>query len=402
MMLRKNAIALTMAVVLLLCHGAYGQSLEESYQALLREYESATEEWGKRFDLPEEAEVDWIARYRDWPAWVFAPRFLELGQYGRESTIAFQALSKVVEMGNSVDATDEQLYPSYSKALELLTANHLDKELRPLCVMVSRKVLPISERFLQILNEQGRERELRAEATFRLGCLFAHKHALIQRLSSSEQPEKSALNQYIARRCQKVTAESLKGADDTAAFDQAVRTLKLAIDEYSDVAGAKGQTIAEAATAELFELQHLSIGQVPPEIEGTDLDGEAMTLSQYRGKVVLLVFWASWCGPCMGDVPHEKELVERFQGRPFVIVGVNGDDEPEKATLAVRKNSIPWLSFQNGTKGPITSAWNVRSLPTVYLLDHSGVIRFKQLRRDSLDTPLERLIEAAEKAIPKQ
>lgn len=124
-----------------------------------------------------------------------------------------------------------------------------------------------------------------------------------------------------------------------------------------------------------------------------------MKLSDGRGKVVLLVFWASWCGPCMEDVPHEKELAERFKGRPFVLIGVNGDHIQKAAVKAVGKNEIPWRSFWNGpdgSGGPIAAAWNVRGWPTVYVLDQQGTIRQKYLRGKALDEPLEKLVAAAE------
>ena len=124
-----------------------------------------------------------------------------------------------------------------------------------------------------------------------------------------------------------------------------------------------------------------------------------MSLSQHRGKVVLLVFWATWCGPCMGAVTHEKELIERFAGRPFVLVGVNGNDSTAEALDAVEKHSIPWKSFWNGeggSAGPITTEWGVQAWPTVYVIDHIGVIRHRELHGRSLDEPLERLIAAAE------
>jgi thiol-disulfide isomerase/thioredoxin len=57
------------------------------------------------------------------------------------------------------------------------------------------------------------------------------------------------------------------------------------------------------------------------------LDGEKLPLKGYRGKVVLLVFWASWCGPCMAVVPNEREIVEKLKDRPFALIGVNGDEE---------------------------------------------------------------------------
>ena len=150
---------------------------------------------------------------------------------------------------------------------------------------------------------------------------------------------------------------------------------------------------------EPLDLPHLAIGRFAPDIEANNLSGQRMTLREYRGKVVLLVFWSSSCGPCMGDVPHENSLVERFAGRPFALVGVNCDESIAKALAAVEKHSIPWKSFWNGEgggDGPITEQWGVLAWPTVYVLDDAGVIRHKNLRGDALDAPLERLIATAE------
>lgn len=160
-----------------------------------------------------------------------------------------------------------------------------------------------------------------------------------------------------------------------------------------------GDTLGENAKKELYELRYLRIGTQAPEIVGEDLSGAKLRLSDHRGKVVLLVFWASWCGPCMADVPHEKELVEHFKNRPFVLLGVNGDNQKENADKAVQKHGIPWRSFWNGgqgANGPIATAWNVNGWPTVYVLDSAGVIRHKYLRRERLDDPLEKLVAKAE------
>lgn len=160
-------------------------------------------------------------------------------------------------------------------------------------------------------------------------------------------------------------------------------------------------TLGKLARSELFELRSLQPGKVAPDIEGEDLDGAKFKLSDCRGKVVLLVFWGAWCGPCMAAVPHERELVARFKGRPFAVVGVNSDEEKAKALRAVAKHQIPWRSFWNGPEGPrgaIADAWNVRSWPTVYVIDHHGVIRETTLDGEELDGPLEKLVAEAEVA----
>jgi peroxiredoxin len=120
----------------------------------------------------------------------------------------------------------------------------------------------------------------------------------------------------------------------------------------------------------------MKIGELAPEIEGKSLDGKAMKLSDFRGKVVLLVFWFKSCGPCLADVPQHRALVERHKGKPFVILGINSDDDGEAARKVAAKEGMTWPSFWDGDHGPIVKRWQVRAWPTMYLLDEKGVIRY--------------------------
>lgn len=160
-------------------------------------------------------------------------------------------------------------------------------------------------------------------------------------------------------------------------------------------------TVGEYAKRELFELRNLRIGKVAPDIEAEGVDGKKFKLSDHRGKVVAVIFWASWCGPCMADVPHEREMTERLKGKPFVIVAVNGDDKREKAAEVMEKHNMKWPSFWNGSRGPdgpISTAWNVQSWPTVYVLDGKGVIRFKGARGKDLEEKVKLLLEESKKS----
>ncbi len=181
-----------------------------------------------------------------------------------------------------------------------------------------------------------------------------------------------------------------------------------------------GKNLAEVATRQLFELRRLNIGQEVPEIVGTDLDKKPMALSDSRGKVTLLVFWATWCGPCMGMVPHERALTEHYAGKPFVVVGINGDmmpygkftyhgddgkviDDTPRVKAAVEKHKMTWRSFREG-KFVIAPEWNVRSWPRVYLIDHHGIIRGKwsgDPGKKELDAAIEKLVKLAETDVKK-
>ena len=129
--------------------------------------------------------------------------------------------------------------------------------------------------------------------------------------------------------------------------------------EAKQLGGYTTGTMAETAGRLLFEIRNLNVGQEAPELAGEDLDDKPLKLTDYRGKVTLFVFWATWCGPCMDMVAHERKLVEHYAARPFAIVGANGDTLPHKlytstgadgkvidntvaVKAAVEKNKITW------------------------------------------------------------
>ena len=97
-----------------------------------------------------------------------------------------------------------------------------------------------------------------------------------------------------------------------------------------------------SANAELFEIRNLSVGKPAPEISGEDIDAKPFKLSDYRGKVVCLTFWAEWSESCRAMLPLERSLVERMQGKPFVLLGVNGDSDKGKLRELMKRENITW------------------------------------------------------------
>ena len=101
--------------------------------------------------------------------------------------------------------------------------------------------------------------------------------------------------------------------------------------------------------------------------------------------------------------PHERSLVKRMEGKPFALIGVNSDKDKEVLKKQNEKEEITWRSFWNGpmgTGGPISAAWNVRGWPTLYIIDHKGVIRHKYVGSpggEALDAAIDKLVAEAEK-----
>ena len=94
--------------------------------------------------------------------------------------------------------------------------------------------------------------------------------------------------------------------------------------------------------------------------------------------------------------PHERSLVKRLTGKPFALLGVNSDSDRAALKKVMKKEGITWRSFWDGGKvgGPIATRWNVHGWPTIYVLDHRGVIRAKELQGTSLDKKVDELLQA--------
>ncbi len=158
---------------------------------------------------------------------------------------------------------------------------------------------------------------------------------------------------------------------------------------------AREGTLGQEAEARLDEMHNLTIGKPAPEIDGVDFDGKPLKLSSFRGKVVVLVFWGSWCGPCMREFSHERELVERLKGKPFALLGVDCDDDKQAAIKAIKDERITWPNWHDGAPGtgPIASRYHIRNYPTVLVLDAQGIIRQKQALGTGLDMAVDQLLK---------
>ena len=170
-----------------------------------------------------------------------------------------------------------------------------------------------------------------------------------------------------------------------------------AVDDFGDIKPypSSSRRMKEIAEGALFEFDNLRIGMEAPEIEGDDLEGTSFKLSEYRGKVVALIFWGDWSGPCRAMYPHEQSLVKKLADKPFALIGVNSDRNKKNIKKATENKKIGWRNFwdgKRGIEGPISTRWNISGWPTVYILDEKGVIRFKDKRGADMDAAVTELL----------
>ena len=139
-------------------------------------------------------------------------------------------------------------------------------------------------------------------------------------------------------------------------------------------------------------------GTEAPGFTLTDINGEDVSLSDFRGKVVYLDFWASWCGPCMREVPFAKELKNRFDDEDdlvFLYISVDEDEQAWRNTVEEREIEGVHLRVQ-GMRHEIADAYNVRGVPSFFIIDREGVIHDNNPSRPSGETVDQELLAALE------
>ena len=120
----------------------------------------------------------------------------------------------------------------------------------------------------------------------------------------------------------------------------------------------------------------LKIGEVFPAIEAVDFDSapRALDQSMLGEKYTLVVFWSTWCGFCMKELPHEIELYEKYKEHGLSVVGINADRTIEIGQTAANENAIPWVNLYEGKDKRISKMLGIASWPALFILDADGKI----------------------------
>ena len=129
------------------------------------------------------------------------------------------------------------------------------------------------------------------------------------------------------------------------------------------------------------------IGKPVPEFSVTDLNGNPISLQDYREKIVLLDFWAVWCGFCIDEMPNLKKVYDTYKDQEFDIIGVSLDDTETELRDYIRENDIQWRQIYTGGKrdDPLLQQYNITGIPTQWLIDREGKLITHKARGDALE-----------------
>lgn len=142
-------------------------------------------------------------------------------------------------------------------------------------------------------------------------------------------------------------------------------------------------------------MRNTTAGQAAPDFTLADLNDKPVSLSSFRGKVTLVDFWASWCGPCRKENPNVVAAYNKFHSKGFEILGVSLDDNKSNWEQAVKKDNLTWthVSDLKGWESKAAQLYGVQSIPTNFLLDKDGKIIAKDLRGEMLEQKLNEIFK---------
>ena len=157
--------------------------------------------------------------------------------------------------------------------------------------------------------------------------------------------------------------------------EEVTRMAQLVVDEYADVEVFRGEAGGEAIQPVLYALENVTAGSLLPEATALRIGGDEESLSQYRGSVLLLDFWATWCAPCIASLPEVTQLQQLLADRYFQVITISIDENTELVERFMNdRMDLPFVNWFVGEQSKLYDDWSIQGVPTYIAVDREGVI----------------------------
>ncbi len=343
----------------------------------------------------------------------------------KEKNATFAFLGKKILFGTKINniqtGTDKKFAEFVAESRQLLEGNKDDEDVFLICQQAALALANVgqdelsNELFQDIGDtfktsekpELAREAENILQQTLFFNLKIEEKiTSLIEEKEGATEALLDAVQQIL--KLETVGQAAFRNIYDVATRCEANGNVELARDIFRRI-GERFKSHSDKQLAETIaqvvargETRTTMVGK-PYEITGVMIDGSEFDWKQYKGKVVLIDFWATWCVPCIQEMPNVIAQYEKYHEQGFEVVGVNLDEDPARLKRFMDQSPIPWKTIvtinekTRGFEAPIAAKNGIDKIPFTVLVDREGTVRALNLRGSELQTSLAKIFDNGEK-----
>jgi peroxiredoxin len=319
-------------------------------------------------------------------------------------------LFPAVPQESSDGPTNEKAQKTYKEALELLKKHEhawaledfkkADKQDGGHCRICQKQMIHYGIELAEWKTAELGAEELAAAAQSARDIAVAHYQLAIVLMDEGMQKHKDEIFARAHEECLKALAPTVKFADAVLLDGKALAQL-----HQDDAAKERFEQYLKMQPADDPDRQRvvryirrpeLARARMAPAFAITTSDGKHVSMDDLQGKVVLLDFWATWCGPCREALPHIRNVAKKFQGEPLVILSVSLDEDEQKWKEFIAKNEMTWPQYRDGGfTGLIAKLFGVTAIPHTFTIDSDGVLQEEHVGDASIEGKLKKLLAQA-------
>ncbi|HWX53796.1 MAG TPA: redoxin domain-containing protein [Verrucomicrobiae bacterium] len=323
--------------------------------------------------------------------------------------VAF-TVAPLLAQTNPEGPTDEKAQKTYREALELLKQRRTDFALDNFkkadkqdgghCLACQKKMVKYGLELQEWKTAETASAEMVAQAQGDRNMALAHYQSGNVWMYEAMARHKDELYTRAHDEMTQALAAFPNFPDAIFADGQALAHLK-----QDDAAKAQFERFAKMMPAEdpnrqralrYISQPELARARMAPAFAVTTIDGQRVSLDDLKGKVVLIDFWATWCGPCREALPHMRSIAKNFQGQPLVVLSVSLDSDEQKWKDFIEKNGMTWLHYRDGGfTGPVSKMFSVEAIPHTFTIDADGVLQDEHIGDASIEGKLKKLVSRA-------